>query len=804
MPGIGNGRAGFRLPPRPRAVRMTLTLISLRPWGTLPMTRRLAVALGLLGVAAVADAQPRITPATPVAPAGYIAIRVRLADVSSTAPGGQPGGPGFPGGQPGEGPGFPGGQPGFPGGQPGGFPGLPAGQPGFPGGQPGGQPGAPATAEAPSLVVTVQHKGLFKRLMEPTKNKNVFTNPEWVPMVRTPYGETLLLDSAPFQVYKVNTPTLGDELKKKHDRDVVPATARRNELLFELIKQAVEWNQIDQSMAYTKELIKWTDGGKEPNPDAPATAPTSAAMFLKAFKEIEPKLSQPLPVPDEAKQWQERLGENVTVTSSQHYALLSYGGQFISDDGVSRRLEALERNLKAFYLVHALRGKALPFPDKQLLVVLAKRGGELGPLNRSLDGGPISNDAFYSQVHNLLVLSPERTDDLSKSFLRLAKEQYKEGWNQAELLKGKAPPVDGNTTKPEDVARVMTFTLVAQALEDEAITAAVTGDGTRQLAATLGLLPKYVLLPRWVEDGLTSLYQTPRNPGVVAIAGKPNLTLGIGAGYGSPNYVLLRQFKEFQAANDFPAAEVLLTRVLTDAYFDAWRDGQDLDVKKNPQLPGGPPAGPGPGGPPPGGFAPGGPGAPALPGGQRGSRDSNPELAQGSKAGGQPGFPGPGMPGGEGGMPGQPGGVIEIDHEGLLAARLEARAHVTAWALVHYITATEKQRGNWDKFAVRLHQMPRDMKLEKNSVLLAFAESFDLATGGEIDKPKFKSFAEDWMSAMKSARPTWRLEKVREDEPANPGGIGPGFPGGPGGPGFPGGPGGGGFPGGPGGPGGGR
>ena len=137
--------------------------------------------------------------------------------------------------------------------------------------------------------------------------------------------------------------------------------------------------------------------------------------------------------------------------------------------------------------------------------------------------------------------------------------------------------------------------------------------------------------------------------------------------------------------------------------------------------------------------------------------------------------------------------MIEVDHEALMAARLESKAHATAWGLVFYATATEKRRAMWDEFAKRLHRMPRDMKLDRPAVLRAFAESFNLTkvggAGGELDQVEFKKFADDWLSSLKNARPSWRLQAVRDDQPANPGGQPGGMP--PGGPGFPGGPGGG-------------
>ncbi len=803
------------------------------------MTRPLAAALGLLALSAAADAQQPPRPPVQISPPGYIAIRVRLGSDGTVAPA-QPGmeqpGPGLPGagaggpggGRPGRGGGGLGPAPGGLGPAPGGLgpaPGGPGG-PGMPG--PGG-PGFPGAGESGtvsserSIVVTIPHKGVFKRLVYPEKRSNENTNPMWEPVVRTEYGETLLLwDSPPFQGYKINLPTLADDLKRRHDKEVMTGGARRNELMFDLIRQAVEWNQLDQAVLYAKELVKWAEA-KDAKPDA---VPARMAAFLKAFQAVEPKLSQPLAPPADADKWRERLNKASNVASSNHYALVNYGEQAVTNEGLNRRLDALERNFKAFYLLHALQGTALPFPERQLLAVLVPKGSDLPAFADKLGGGPISADAFYSPAHNILVLSPDRSDEMALGFLQQAKAHYKDGWNRAELLKGKAPNLDANTTVA-DVARLMTYALVDLALEDEAITAAVTREGSRQLYAAVGPLPKYVQLPQWVESGVSSLLQKPKDPGLVTVAGKPSMTLGIGAGYGSANYVLLRQFREFHAAAELPAADELLARVLTDKYFDAWRNEQDLDKKPAPgNLPGGLPGGDGgfPGGMPPFGPGPGGPGGPALPGGMPpvgpggqpgggagiGSLGGNSELAQFQPPGpgGGPGRPGPGMPGMPGpgmpGMPGMPGGGGTIESGPPPASQREAKAQATAWALVYYLTRTQDKK--WGEFVNRLNRMPRDMKLDKQLVLREFCLTFNLTKAGETDPTTdpvaFKQFGETWVKYILAAPASWRVEKVRADQPQNPAGGpggGPGMPpGGPGGfpgaPGGPGGPGGGGSP----------
>lgn len=756
------------------------------------MTRPLAVAFGLLAVATAADAQPQ-RPAIQYGPAGYIAIRFR--------PDSEGGAGGLPGQPPGEGGGI--GQPGpggLPGQPPGGYPGMPGGIPGMPG-MPGGipgMPGAPGGSDAgsvskdKSLVVLVPHKGIFRRYIHPAKRYNPATNIEWKPVVRTEYGETLLLDnSPPFQTYYLDLPLLSAELKQRYAKKVLPAApAKRFDLVYDLIKAAVEYDEPDLAIQYAKEAVKWADA-KDAKADALSA---KVAAFLTAFKTIEPKLSQPLP-PDRAavESWQRRL-KAANVAPSDHYALLNYGDQYVTNDGLNRRLAALEKNFKSFYLTHALRGTALPLPAHPLPVVLVSSAAKMSDFRNKLAGGPTVADAFYAPTHGLLVMSPERTDELALTFKRSVGSSGQEGWDFNQLLKGNAPDAKDDAP-PAKIVKMMTYALVARALEDEGITAAVTRGGSRQLAAATGLLPKYVQVPDWVEYGVSSQFELPTNPGVVTAAKTPSLTVGVRAWAGAANYVLLREFQNMLTAKELPAEDVLLRRVVTDAYFDAWRQEKDLDLKLPPVAPGGFPGGP-PMGPP---------------GGDRGGLVTRPDLAQFQPpGGGRPGVGGgppgmPGIPGGYPGMPGVPGAGGLIDNGPPPAARLRAKAEATSWALVYYLTNFKP--AEWKAFTARLDRMPRDMKLDKQRVLREFALAFGLTKAGAaeptIDPAEFKEFAEKWVGFVKGTAHSWETMALRADQPNNGGGQPGGQPGFPGGqPGFPGGqPG---FPGGPGGPGGGR
>jgi hypothetical protein len=95
------------------------------------------------------------------------------------------------------------------------------------------------------------------------------------------------------------------------------------------------------------------------------------------------------------------------------------------------------------------------------------------------------------------------------------------------------------------------------------------------------------------------------------------------------------------------------------------------------------------------------------------------------------------------------------------------------------------------KYFEELRKLPRDLELDEDSSMLAFARSFGLAEAGlddeGINENRFGGIAEEWLKWMKTQRsPAVDLkldDPVEQQVPQeNPGGFGPGaFP-----PGYPG------------------
>ncbi len=769
------------------------------------MKRWLAATTGLALTGGALEAQ---TP--PPSNSGYLVIRVKIANTeggtapSSPFPGGssfpgapgggpmppgRPGAPGggspmFPGGPGGPGGQFPGGQfPGGPGGSSGGPPGGFAGS-GFP--QSGGTSSPTVAADERSVFALIPVKSVYQAGVYPRATST--DNPRHV-WAKHEFGKSLLFDDGSnIQVYSIPG-TVEQDIKKKY---TAWTKDRKPDVLLELIGYALSTDYVELAITYSNELEKLVEAQK-------ITVPR-ILKFAEAYRELKLKFEEVTATPTEAEEWRKRLKASA-IAEDKHYALIHWGEQAVSAETVNRRLAELERNFRAFYLWHAVQGKTLKFPDKRLVVVLANRPTDVDELRPKLDGMPVVSDAFYSPAHNLVVLSPMRLDEAGKSFAELAKAKYQDGWNRDELLKGKAPVVKGGNFA--DLYRTMTYALVDRALEDEAAHAAISREGSRQLYSALGILPQHVVLPKWIENGVGNLLHKPKDVGVVKVAGGKNgMAVGLWAGYGSPNYVLLREWKEMWTRKELAAPpKDLLLNVLTDHYFDAVRTGIDPDPAPVAMAP----AGSGGFAPPPGGNSP--------PGGGEMSQPNSSKLdSQAPQRPQPPGFPGgPGAPGGgrpfpgggpglpfPGGGPGGPGmpfpggggtGVIESGSDkGAVRTKLELKAQVTSWALVYFLAKTNTP--GLHKFFAKLNDLPRDMRIDRKVIVDLFAREFNLMNPEltAIDEVAFKEFAERWITYMNGVQPSWysmALTATSADSLGSGGAGGAGLP--PRGPGAPGG-----------------
>jgi hypothetical protein len=276
-----------------------------------------------------------------------------------------------------------------------------------------------------------------------------------------------------------------------------------------------------------------------------------------AYAKVKAALDAAPAASKDAGTWKERLNPSYRTADGGHYTLLH---QLPPSEKatVQGRLDRLENTLKGYYYWFALKGVALPVPQQRLLAVLVSQKEEFDRTRQTFGVPFLVSDGFHARRDNLAIFSANRLDEpyvALKDFVKPELAQY----DSVQLLKGRA-------SRPEE-ARAGTALLMLKALEDDAERASVTHEGSRQLLAASGLLPRAVSAPRWLEFGMGSFFETPTGAPWISIA-TPHPTLD-----DQNNYLLQYQNAAKKKKLDPPA--VALESVVTDRYFHAMKNSKD-------------------------------------------------------------------------------------------------------------------------------------------------------------------------------------------------------------------------------------
>jgi hypothetical protein len=258
------------------------------------------------------------------------------------------------------------------------------------------------------------------------------------------------------------------------------------------------------------------------------------------------------------------------VTPSKHYAIVHQENTQASAD---RRLKALEDNMSTVYLWFALRGRALPAPAEKMVAVIVGDATEFRRYRDTFEATNLAADGFHARRENLAVFSARRLDRASVNFEQLVKDVYRT-MRPEDLTKAKLPNLSQNPSAPKtykDYARASTLALVDQLLQEEAEIAAASSEGTKQLFAETGLLPRNVLAPEWVRVGIAALFEMPKGP---FPGGAGQLKVALHPGGGGEHWAYMRYFEEMReqgvvSANNAP--DVFMDTVMDEHYRRARR-----------------------------------------------------------------------------------------------------------------------------------------------------------------------------------------------------------------------------------------
>jgi hypothetical protein len=239
------------------------------------------------------------------------------------------------------------------------------------------------------------------------------------------------------------------------------------------------------------------------NPEAEAVI-----AFNKVRSEMDGPIAEDSPLPD----WAKELFRDLRPTSSKHYTLYS---DVSVDADVNRHLDLLEHAYRTFYYWHAVRGIAHKVPKQRLVVIMPANADQFERWRKDVFDSTQRVDAgFYDAADRFVILAASDLDPIYALLDRVTEsvlsEHTTQGWNKEKLLRG-SKLLDFQWMHSQ------TLVLVRECMKEEAERAAVGFQGTRQLIEAIGLVPRAVKVPQWLEFGVPIFFATPRGsywPGV--------------------------------------------------------------------------------------------------------------------------------------------------------------------------------------------------------------------------------------------------------------------------------------------------
>jgi hypothetical protein len=366
------------------------------------------------------------------------------------------------------------------------------------------------------------------------------------------WGETTLYVDKEIEVAVIP----GDTIKQRYEtekRKIRPNDPARADRLLELAEWALahgllEHEGLEKEIPTIMKEIATID-------------PKNKAV--QAFQKTQEAMNREIARDDEAFSWKDRLGD-LKVKRSKHYTLLY---DVKSDVQAENRLKRLEQNYQGFFYWFALHGVILPVPDRRLVAALIERRDSFESKHNDIfDEAPVVVDAFFARRDNLAVFSGQRLDEGYQALYEInQREGLFQKWKKSELLQGKG---SGRGVAMNEVARAQTMVLLLKAMQEEGELASVSYEGTRQLIAAVGLLPRSVQIPQWIDYAMGSFFETPEG--------------SFWPGTGGANMVHLVNYKLWEQTNQLEKEPMeALKSVITDRYFHRVADSKKKEAALN-------------------------------------------------------------------------------------------------------------------------------------------------------------------------------------------------------------------------------
>lgn len=411
----------------------------------------------------------------------------------------------------------------------------------------GGGPGGNENADRPAGLVT--NKGdLFIVATEvtvtrPKNSNNVVLSHRWGTTLISP--DTFLPERAVMQVIKVK----GLDLRLKDKRtEFVDGSNKEYMRLAEWMLE--NWNMPPEGKTSMQTVFEaYLNELNSLSASLSATDKARLDALLNVKAQLAKSSTAPKEESDLVKSLLPKLGADFKMMSKGHFVMFHSPRD---DKAAEARLTKMEQAYHGVMYWFALQGRALTVPAKQMVCVLADKADKFKELRKMFDDAPLYSDGFFSTQDNITVLAPTRVDDSYQKFSEMAKnaeaaiKPYNLTFKNLLTERTNSPvinPSKDDAQKISDVVTAQIFAIADKAALDEGDTSTATYEAFQQAISASGFMPRTVVMPRFMKEGITSFFSTPKS------SGEHNLP-ALWSGIGGEHWLHLPLFRKMAKARE--------------------------------------------------------------------------------------------------------------------------------------------------------------------------------------------------------------------------------------------------------------
>jgi hypothetical protein len=166
------------------------------------------------------------------------------------------------------------------------------------------------------------------------------------------------------------------------------------------------------------------------------------------------------------------------------------------------RLDLLEMVYESFLLRFYSQGVELEIPTERLKVVLFQQHQDYLEFATRLSPDLKMASGFWTKTKNVSVFYDQGSDEEFKVVKELSDQ----------LQQKKKDAIKRVTEESRDIVRMAdTFALLVEISQENQDITVVSHEATHQMAGNTGLMPRQVLTPTWVAEGLATYFESPRD-----------------------------------------------------------------------------------------------------------------------------------------------------------------------------------------------------------------------------------------------------------------------------------------------------